>query len=125
MSFVNKLLVLFGIKPKPFEEQLNNEIMALKDMQLKSLQPAVTFDYIPPIMILSHTERIKDIILTAFKNGSLRKDDSTVKYVLNNIEKQENLIRLSGNAYVNDISIYSSQVGASVSEIIKELQLLR
>lgn len=125
MSFINKLLTLLGINTKSFEEQLNNEIMILKDLQIKSLQPSVTFDDISPIMVLNHTGKIKNIIQNAFKNGLLPKDYRTVKYVLNNISEQENMIKLSGNGYINDFSIYSSQVGASIGEIFKDLLLLR
>lgn len=125
MPFINKLLTLFGINPKSFEEQLKDEIMALKDLQLKSLQPFVTFDDISPIMILKHTGKIKDIISNASKSGLLPKDDRTIHYVLNNISEQEKMIELSGKGYIYDTSIYSSQVGASISEILKDLLLLR
>ena len=43
-----------------------------------------------------------------------------------NIEDQERMIQLSDAAYkVGDVEIYASQVGASISEILKDISLLK
>lgn len=124
MSFLSRILAVFGIKTENLEDQFNAELDNLKALQKKSLQPFVTADEISPAIVLGHTSKIKELIVKLQRKGLFQKDDKIVNYTLSNIAMQESTITAFGAGYSADVTIYASQVGASLSEILKDITLL-
>lgn len=124
MSFLKRILAVFGIKNENLEDQFNAELENLKTLQIKSMQPFVTADEISPTIVLGHTGKIKELIVKLQRKGLLQKDDALLNYTLSNIALQESTITAFGAGYSADETIYASQVSASLSEILKDVALL-
>lgn len=105
-------------------EQFNAELKLLQDLQLRALQPYVKVEDISPTVVLTQTGIIKELIFKLQREGLLNKDEKLVNYTISNITMQENTIAAFGVSYTNDISIYSSQIAASIAEILKDIALL-
>lgn len=124
MSFFKKIFALLGLNKKSVIDQFNEEFEILKVLQVKALQPNVFFEEIEPSLILSHTSKIRELLKTLFQEGCISKDANFVNYTLSNIAMQENTISSFAISYKLDMPIYSSQVAASIGEILKDIVLL-
>lgn len=124
MSFIKRILKVFGFQKENLEEQFNAELKLLQDLQLRALQPYVKVEDISPTVVLTQTGIIKELIFKLQRKGLLNKDEKLVNYTISNITMQENTIAAFGVSYTNDISIYSSQIAASLTEILKDIALL-
>ena len=123
-SVLKKLLSLYG-NDEFRRNELRDEVDALNSIMSKSLKIPCDVEEISPTIILKHTESIKKNISLYLERGVLN-DESSANYVISNIEDQERMIQLSDAAYkVGDVEIYASQVGASISEILKDISLLK
>ena len=127
MSLFKKILTILGIKRNTLEDdtvKLKKELVILHELQQKSLLPYGRAEDISPAVVLNHTGKLKELISSICQNDGFCKDETKINYVLNNISEQERMIELSGTAYSVDFPIYSSQVGASIGEILKDVALL-
>ena len=124
MAFLQKFKTLFGLK-KEKSITLQEEMNCLNALIAKSLQNGNTAEGVKPDDVLVHTRKVKEIIVSLFEDGHLNIDKKTVDYILGNISSQENMIKTSYAGYaMGDVSIYTSQVGASLSEILKDIVTL-
>ncbi len=124
MSFIKRILKVFGFQKENLGEQFNAELKLLQDLQLRALQPYVKVEDISPTVVLTQTGIIKELIFKLQREGLLNKDEKLVNYTISNITMQENTIAAFGVSYTNDIPIYSSQIAASITEILKDIALL-
>ena len=124
MTFIQKLKTLFGWN-KEKATTLQEEMECLKVLIAQSLQNSNTADGVKPDDVLLHTTKVKEIIVSLFEKGHLNIDRKTVDYILGNITSQENMIKTCYAGYaMGDVSIYNSQVGASLTEILKDIVTL-
>lgn len=114
---------LFGEKKTEDTITLQQEINVLNQMVSMSLISGANASALSPDTILLHTAKVKKIIITLFNDGKLKIDRSTLDYLLTNIATQENMIKTSFAGYaMGDVSIYNSQVGSSIMEILKDIR---
>ena len=125
MSIFKKLLSkLFGGKKAEDTTTLKQEINVLNQMVSMSLISGPNSSALSPDTILLHTAKVKKIIITLFNDGKLKMDRSTLDYLLTNITNQENMIISSGKGFgVSSPDIFNSQVGSSITEILKDIQI--
>lgn len=91
----------------------------------KSLQNGNMAEGVKPDDVLVHIRKVNEIIISLFENGYLNIDKKAVDYIIGNISSQEIMIKTSYAGYaMGDVSIYTSQVGASLSEILKDIVTL-
>lgn len=124
LQFKKLLSKLFGKKNEVHFVTLQQEINLLNQMVLMSLKSEPDLSPIPHETILLHTAKVKEIIINLFNDGQLNMDRKTLDFLLSNIATQESMIISSYRGYslVNP-DIYNSQIGSSISEILKDIHL--
>lgn len=124
MSILKKIFTAIGVFKNELDVlTLQNEMAILNEFVTKSLSGA-SYEDVSPELILLHTGKIKEIITTLFNKGKLSVDKNTMNYVLCNIANEEKMIESCAAAYrLGDMGIYSSQVGASLMSIQKDIKL--
>ena len=122
--FKNLLSKLFNKKNEVNIVTLQQEITVLNQMVETSLINGDNSSVLSPDNILFHTTKVKEIIIRLYDDGQLKMDRKTLDYLLTNIATQENMITSSGKGYgISSPDIYNSQVGSSIMEILKDIQI--
>ena len=122
--FKNLLSKLFNKKSEVNKVTLQQEITVLNQMVETSLINGDNSSVLSPDNILIHTAKVKKIVIRLYDDGQLKMDRKTLDYLLTNIATQENMITSSGKGYgITSPDIYNSQVGSSIMEILKDIQI--
>lgn len=122
--FKNLLSKLFNKKSEVNKVTLQQEITVLNQMVETSLINGDNSSVLSPDNILFHTAKVKKIVIRLYDDGQLKMDRKTLDYLLTNIATQENMITSSGKGYgITSPDIYNSQVGSSIMEILKDIQI--
>ena len=125
MSIFREILSkLIGGKKVEETTTLQQEINVLNQMVSMSLINGANSSDLSPDKILFHTAKVKEIVIRLYNDGQLKMDRKTLDYLLTNIAMQENMITSSGKGYgISSPDIYNSQVGSSIMEILKDIQI--
>lgn len=125
MSLFKKLLSkLFGGKSAEDATTLQQEISVLNQIVSMSLIPGSNSPALSADAILFHTAKVKEIINMLYIDGRLKMDRQTLDSLLSNISSQERMIETCSKAYsISGPDIYNSQVGSSISEILKDIHM--